>query len=160
MFTFDLKQSDLPLRPEFPVLMHQIVNWLMPQERASLSNVQVGDASVMPVSAGAVTVTSPSGETTTLQSESSSAIYTPQQVGLYTVQTEETEDAVQYFTVPFPEAETDIAPQTNLPTQQNDNGSDHTGSKATAGVAEVGNWFVLAVLLILGVEWVVFARGY
>ena len=161
VFTFDLKQSDLPLRPEFPVLMHQIVNWLMPEEHAQLSEGRLNEPTVIPVSTESdqVIVTDPSGDKTTVDTAQLSAVYTPQEVGLFEVRTEGENNEPQYFTVPFPEEESDIVPQTNLPTMQNLD-KDAADSSETDRVQEIGDWFALVVLVLLGVEWVVFTRGY
>lgn len=161
VFTFDLQQSDLPLRPEFPVLMHQIVNWLMPEERVQLSEGRLHEPTVIPVpgESDLVTVTDPSGETTELVPEQLNAVYTPPEPGLYEVRAKGAESA-QYFTVPFPEEETDIAPQPNLPTLQAVDNSESEENSGAGSTREIGYWFSLAVLLLLAVEWVVFARGY
>ncbi|MGF7035975.1 hypothetical protein J2T17_007026 [Paenibacillus mucilaginosus] len=42
-FTFDLQQSDLPLRTEFPILVQQALEWLGSREAASLGRVIVGE---------------------------------------------------------------------------------------------------------------------
>ena len=37
---------------------------------------------------------------------------------------------------------------------------DAADSSETDRVQEIGDWFALVVLVLLGVEWVVFTRGY
>ncbi|MBP1153800.1 MULTISPECIES: VWA domain-containing protein [unclassified Paenibacillus] len=54
LFTFDLQQSDLPLRPEFPILVQNAVDWLGSTQRASLGRVIAGEKTDIPVSAQTV----------------------------------------------------------------------------------------------------------
>lgn len=54
LFTFDLQQSDLPLRPEFPILVQNAVDWLGSAQSASLGRVIAGEKTDIPVSAQTV----------------------------------------------------------------------------------------------------------
>lgn len=51
LFAFDLHQSDLPLRSEFPVLVHNAVDWLTETAATGLGSAIAGDKLEMSVSA-------------------------------------------------------------------------------------------------------------
>ncbi|GAB7054265.1 MULTISPECIES: VWA domain-containing protein [unclassified Paenibacillus] len=54
LFTFDLQQSDLPLRPEFPILVQNAVDWLGSAQSASLGRVIAGEKTDIPIVAQTV----------------------------------------------------------------------------------------------------------
>lgn len=157
-FTFELEQSDLPLRPEFPVLIHRMIDWLLPESVMERTDARLDEPLTIPVSAesGRAIITEPSGETTVLDSDR--PVYTPEEVGLYEVQAEEMDQCPHYFTVSFPEEESEIAPRTDLPTLKAV--QDEEGRRGTDRFQEVSHWLSLVALLLLVVEWVVFVRGY
>lgn len=160
VLTFDLHQSDLPLKPQFPVFIHQLAGWLLPSGGSGLTAGRIGERAAIPVSAHVekVTVIAPSGAQQTFQPEQMHIDYIPREVGLHKVATEEKgKTEVQHFVVPFPSEETDIQPNANLLTTS---GSGKEKGKAEQGVAEVAHWVVLAALVVLALEWVVYGRGY
>lgn len=50
LFAFDLRQSDLPLRPEFPVLVQNVVEWLGSRQAVSLGRAIAGERIDIPLS--------------------------------------------------------------------------------------------------------------
>lgn len=43
VFNFDLHNSDLPLKKEFPIFMYNLINWFMPENITGKSHIQAGD---------------------------------------------------------------------------------------------------------------------
>lgn len=87
VFTFRLDNSDLTLRPAFPVLMNNLLDWLAPRSVGEALAVSPGDAvrvDAVPL-ADSITVTDPSGTLQSLAPPWPSAVYRPPAPGLYRI---------------------------------------------------------------------------
>lgn len=157
VFTFDLHQSDLPLKPAFPVLMHQTLSWLLPLKFEALGVGEPGKMLQIPLSSGTgkATIRTPSGEEEQVEGKGGYLHYlVPEEAGLYEMK-EDAGGVPRYFVVPFPESQSEIMPQ-EVASSSGLN-SDGTAEK---GHHELWWWAALATLLMIVLEWGVFSRGY
>lgn len=71
VFGFDLHQSNLPLEKDFPILVQNVVNWFLPSASGAESQLTVGQAASIPLSADArqYDITLPDGRTLTDQTQ-------------------------------------------------------------------------------------------
>jgi hypothetical protein len=155
LFTFDLQKSDLPLQPSYPILMTQVMKWLTADTGVKGMQVQPETEVQLPVPATAKEVT--------VQGNSTSMSYpvtggqvrfqAPEQSGFFEVKGSDQKKSLFYLAVPFPQEESNIAPQM-IPTV------DMTNSTMSKGMEELWWWVALAALIVVGLEWVVFSRGY
>lgn len=156
--TFDLHRSDLPLRPAFPVLVHNIVSYLLgggfESEIVPLGQpVRVGgDAGVT-----AVEVTRPDGTRHRLRPPFPADVADTGRPGVYRVRTQSPEGARTSLFVVAP----DVPRQSHIalgPVPEVGADPPRAGL-GLEGVAELWPWLALAALAGLGIEWVVFLRG-
>src|SRR5690606_5798329 len=66
IFPFDIHNSDLPLKPDFPILMQNIMEWMLPQVvDSSIIKYSGDEININPLPhASRVEVINPSGDTT------------------------------------------------------------------------------------------------
>jgi Ca-activated chloride channel homolog len=156
---FDLHQSDLPLRPAFPILGQNLLNWLLPAGGFRETQVIAGnpvDLALRP-QAEQVILYKPDGVKEDLQlgvgrfSDTNSP-------GLYKLeQVVGGEHLVDYLAVNY------FSPQESLikPAAQIKLGMQEV--KAQSGikvVREYWSWLVLVALAFLSLEWWVYLRGH
>ncbi|MBS7531058.1 VWA domain-containing protein [Hazenella sp. IB182353] len=157
-FAVDLDQTDLPLQPSFPILMSQIMNWLNPQEETQGHVLQVGESIQFPVPAQwkDVSVKSDHGEQE-IEIIASGMVHfqAPEQAGQYDFIHPENQSIYRTVHVVFPLAESKITPVAAKTTPlASEAVSNHTG------IYELWWWVAIVALMVLGLEWVVFGRGY
>ncbi|MDN5343920.1 MAG: hypothetical protein PWQ18_31 [Clostridia bacterium] len=85
LLAFDLHASDLPLRPAYPVLMQNVINWLLPPVLETPRVVTTGaEVKVSPLPlAERITVTGPDGRETLLAPPLPPAPFIPEMPGFY-----------------------------------------------------------------------------
>jgi hypothetical protein len=160
---FDLRQSDLPLRPAFPLLLANLVDSLVPGASGVLPEaVAPGRPVAIPLSpqAEAAVVTQPDGAQARLQAENGTAYFDDATApGIYQV-------AVEIEGQPWPlgrfavnaynPLESDIAPRRELSTAS-------TGVQTVAAERPVRQewwrWLTWGALALLVIEWLVQYRG-
>lgn len=157
--TFDLHQSDLPLRAAFPILIQNLLGYLLPggfESRVFAPDRPVTLATE--VGATAVEVTTPDGRTSKLAPPFPAAPFTDTgRPGIYSVRQELPGGArTSYFAVNFADpALSRIAPGP-APTIQE---TGRPTGPVPRGTLELWPWVALAALVLLAGEWVVFHRG-
>ncbi|MED4783866.1 BatA and WFA domain-containing protein [Brevibacillus choshinensis] len=163
---FDLHDSDLPLRPAFPIFMQNVITWLAPTQAAPIGPAYPGEVLSVPLSPGANkrVLTNPDGQQQSIQATGTSwMLEVPDRTGLYRV--DETLDSGQksrYFAVQMKETESDITPKT-IRLGTNGGAQQGEGNQQTANAAgsrELMKWLAALALLALFVEWRVYQRGY
>lgn len=167
VFSFDLHDSDLPLRPGFPILVHALLDYLLPQARLS----QVTPGALIPVQPwpGAVRIRleGPGGVAETLGAPFPATFGAVARPGLYTV-TQQLADGErrEHFAVNlFSPLESNLTPLSPLPfaTRAADDPlpAAGDGGEPVAAVAplDLWPWVVLLALLALAAEWWVSYRA-
>ena len=158
-FAFDLHDSDLALQPAFPILTQELTRWLLPGIGEGLV-VRPGATIEVPIppESDAAWVETPSEQRIQVAPPFPAAPFTVEEVGPYRVIRETPEgEKVGYFIANlFNPVESAIGPA-ELPLLESE-------QKPVAGSErvpwELATWLALAVLVILGVEWYVYSRGY
>jgi len=162
ILTFDLRDSDLPLRIAFPILMANITEWLNPGQIVERHNYQPGDLVALkpPPGSTAVIITYPNGRQHTLiPGEDGLAINDTWLTGLYQLTLREPggERPGGYFAVNlFDPHESDIAVAAAVQIGET---AVVQASDEDVGQREIWPWLALAALLLLMGEWWVFYRG-
>ena len=160
VFAFDLRNSDLPLQVAYPILVANLMNWLLPGNIGDIpTQVSPGEAVTFTPQLGVtkLIVTSPDGLDTVLEIQNGQAIYADtNQVGVYQVTWGE--DQSLSFAVNLSNIqESDILPKEQLSLIDNDT---ETQSGSTRK-ARLEWWHPLAVfaLILLIIEWLVYNRA-
>ncbi|CAM5781671.1 vWA domain-containing protein [Brevibacillus borstelensis] len=177
---FDLHDSDLPLRPAFPIFMQNAVTWLSSVQSVPIGPALPGEALAVSLTPGAAkrVLTLPDGTSQPLDVQGTTWLFqVPEQTGLYRL-TEETDSGPasveRYFAVHMSEAESDIAPRmlrvSSGKAAGTDNDEDSIEGDAAGqslddnaqatGARELTYWIAALALLIVFVEWRVYRRGY
>lgn len=152
MIGFDLAQSDLPLKVEFPILLANSVGWLAGRDALATDRaVRAGQPATLLTSAASVTVTTPAGDTEELTARDGSIIFADTlRAGAY-----EVKDAPPFAASLLSEAESDTAPRDSIKTRT----GEVTGQAASFySEREFWRWLALAALTVLTVEWWVYHR--
>ena len=148
---FDLHESNLPMKGDFPVLIQNLLAWLLPDTRQALADGVCGQWVQLPLDARAerMTVTLPSGRTIA----AGQTLEDTDQQGVYTLRAAYADqaDRVLRFALHMDNAESDtrmVGPA--------------SGTIALGGVADAGReltpWVLLACLALLLMEWEVSRR--
>ena len=175
LFTFDLHDSDLPLRPAFPVLMLNLTGWLL-GDAGEGGDLPPG--AVLPLNPAAdariIRVTAPDGHETQVAPPFPASTYVVRAPGVYRVVQDvgtgsggaiggggtpaATVKVESIYTVNERSAlEAAVAPADKLPLP----GDGSPSSPAARAAAQHEAWPYLAwlALALLAMEWWVFARG-
>ncbi|WP_139179511.1 hypothetical protein [Lihuaxuella thermophila] len=99
-------------------------------------------------------IQNPSAESVTTRTTGGILRFIPEQTGLYQLTDVKKTEWIHHVAVPFPQEESPIAPQ-KVPTVP------FHGKQASAeGELELWWWAAFLSLAAVGLEWVVFSRGY
>ncbi|MEP7287577.1 MAG: VWA domain-containing protein [Chloroflexota bacterium] len=161
VISFDLRNSDLPLKIAWPILLADLTEWYKAPRALNLSgSLHPGQAlTIQPgVQADVVRVQRPDGAITTLKVDQPSLVYADTPLpGLYSVEVYQGSNLLQneLFAVNlFDDNESRIAPRSPAIGTQNAN----TTHKDEIGQREFWPWIVLVALILLIVEWYVYHR--
>jgi Ca-activated chloride channel family protein len=152
MIGFDLAQSDLPLKVEFPILLANSVAWLAGRDSLTTeSAVRAGQPVTLHTSSPAVTVTTPAGDTREVASRDGSVIFADTlRAGAY-----EVKDAPPFAASLLSESESDTTPRDSIKTRA----GEVSGQAASFySEREFWRWVALAALTVLTIEWWVYHR--
>lgn len=177
VWAFDVHESDLPLRPTFPVLIQNFLAWYFPGEGQGSVSLTPGATVQLPLAPGAeqAAVVDPDGGRVDLAPPLPPKAYTvPSRLGFYTLEQRVAGEAVSSVLAVnvFSPAESNLAgalatggaaPGGAAPDSGTAAGG--TGGQAVAGTAglqrrELWPWLALLGLLIMTAEWKVWSRGY
>jgi len=160
VLAFDPRHSDLPLQVAYPILIANLVYWLLPGRIGEIPD-QVTPGQVLtftpPPEITALTVTRPDGTSTQLEIQDGRALYADTtQPGVYRVTWGEAQSLVFAVNLLNPQ-ESDILPAESLPLFDSASESDDTSSQ----LARREWWRLLALiaLVILVFEWLVYNRA-
>lgn len=168
ILSFDLHQSDLPLRPAYPIFMQNVLSWLTPVQSAPIDPGYPGEAISIPLTPGGTerAIILPDGKKLEINERSSMLLYqVPEQVGLYRLE-ERIDGKVteRLFQVSMREEERKIAPtlmqaQTGQEETTEEN-SPEAGVRSIYSYQDFTGWLIVIALLILFAEWRVYQRGH
>ena len=161
---FDLHDSDLPLQPAFPILMFNVVNWLLPQPVMGTGQAIAGVPLTIQTWPGAnqVIVTSPDKQARTVGPPFPVTPYTDtNQIGIYQVtQRINGQDIYGAFAVNlFNPSQSQLVPANGLPIAHSTNFTTNSNS-VPRELREVWPWVAAFLLLILCFEWWLFSSNY
>lgn len=158
---FDLHLSDLVLRPAFPILMQNLVGWLLPPAPTPEAGVRPGEAVPIRPWPGTtrLTVSDPTGKATEIPLSDSVPPFTAtDRPGVYTVQQQVGSEVRQSLFVVnlFSGLASDVNPAQTLTLPAG------TAPPVTERQVprEFWTWLAWAFLAGLGLEWWVYHRGY
>jgi von Willebrand factor type A domain/Aerotolerance regulator N-terminal len=152
MIGFDLAQSDLPLKVEFPILLSNSMAWLAGRDALATDRaVRAGQPATIRTSAASITVTTPAGDTEELAARDGSVIFADTlRAGAY-----ELKDAPPFAASLLSEAESDTAPRDSIKTRT---GEVSGQASSFYSEREFWRWIALAALTVLTIEWWVYHR--
>lgn len=174
-FTFPLEQSDMALRPEFPILVQNALAWLTEHQGGNLGRVIAGeriDVTLHPQTVKAIWTAE--GETGIKEQAAdlngkvlSSRQSVPMLPGLYAFREfdeAEHEVGAHLIEVVMDARESNVNAVTDnklsmkpIPDQQS---LMNKGNASNIGVTSLVPWVVMILLLLLGMEWEVYRRGH
>ena len=153
---FDVRDTDFPLKIDFPVFIQNILDYtlnLKSQEKAEVLAGESIDINILPKSKD-VYVKSPNGEKQKIEGSSYTDTFVK---GLYTIeQTIDNETITSYFVsnVDTLKEYTDI-----IESHEESNIKSNDENKTITG-KDIRNIILIIVLLVLSFEWVVYSRGH
>ncbi len=166
VLAFDLHNSDLPLQVAFPLLISNIVGYLVPGSGAEAAQISPGQPLAIPIdeSITEVRMTRPDGTTVPMSRENGQAIYADTgELGPYTVEQYQGDNLVgrqRYAVNLFSAGESNIAPKAELNIAQISGLQQaETSERNRVGRQEFWRWLAAAALVILVIEWLVYQRN-
>jgi len=164
VWAVNLHRSDLPLRPAFPVLIQNTMDWLYPPGLGVPRAVKPGDEVKFVTSplAGQLVVENDSGGSWKLAPPFPPEAWVPEEPGLYRITAaREGGPVIQSLAVNnYSAAEADLTVRDPF------NASDAGVDEGEAGVGEkprralpLAQWLAMAALLVITLEWGVASRG-
>ncbi|MFF2089114.1 VWA domain-containing protein [Paenibacillus sp. NPDC058174] len=185
-FTFDFQDTDLPLRPEFPVLVMQAADWMSGGSRSELGTAVAGSA--LPLSFSGETVSAQwkaveqlsgygdgsASQSVTIKGTAADNVRAPSIPGLYRLLEYDKANKVvadRLLAVSADGAESAAFGQVEpiAPSYASEAGGAGSGSSLqdngqlvpqTAATASAAAWIALLLLLVLAGEWEVYRRGH
>lgn len=156
----DIHHSDLALQAEFPILISNLIDYMMVSGMVSEDSYETGDKIVFNgnLNGSDLTVTSPDGNKTTLAAAVATSAYTDTgRAGVYSVsQTINEEEKQELFVVRFP-VEQESHQNGEVTGESETIGKDE---KNLTGGRDLRNLILLLILLALAVEWFVYVRQH
>jgi Ca-activated chloride channel family protein len=167
VLTFDPRRSDLPLQVAYPILIANLVDWLLPGRIGDIP-VQVTPGEVLtfspPSDVTNLTVTRPDGTSSKLEIQGGRAFYADTtQLGVYTAKWETSSEAnhgegEQAFAINlFAPQESNTLPVENLSLLENATGIEESTSQQAR--REWWQPFAALALMIITAEWLVYNRA-
>jgi Ca-activated chloride channel homolog len=161
---FDLHESDLPLQPAFPILMHNMTNWLLPPPVPENVTATSGVPLTIQTWPGAdrVTIVNPNNQATVIGPPFPANPYAKTDtIGVYQViQHVHNNDLKGAFAINlFNATQSNLAPAHQLPILNSKNLADNKNA-IPRQLREVWPWVAAFLLLILCAEWWLFSRNY
>src|SRR2546423_2312152 len=149
---FDLTQSDLPLKVEFPILLANTTAWLVGRDTpASERTARTGQPLVIRTTQPNATIRLPGGDEQTVTARDGAIAFAETlRAGLYQVK-----DAQSFAASLLSESESNTTPRDSIKTRAGEIGGQAETFKAER---EAWRWLALAALAVLGFEWWVYHR--
>lgn len=160
VFSFDLKQSDLPLKKEFPIFMYEFLQWYFPASNQKLENNIAGQEFSIPLEPETkkAYIKTPLGEEITVAPPFPPEVFThTNQTGFYTLfQTNQEEVTTETTFVVNPKTEG----ESDLQGRVEDTKEVSIEKNKTQVGGSLKNIFLFLFLGLLLIEWRVNCREY
>jgi hypothetical protein len=162
---FDLHESDLPLQPAFPILMHNMTNWLLPAPIPENVTVTPGAPLTIQTWPGAdkVTIVDPNKQSKVIGPPFPVSPYTnTNTIGVYQVEQRVPGHDLMKGTFAinlFNAHQSNLAPAHQLPIVNSTNLAADKNI-IPRQLREIWPWVATFLLLILCAEWWLFSRNY
>ena len=152
MVGFDLQQSDLPLKVEFPILLANATAWLAGRDTPSSERaVRTGQPVVIRTAQAQATIDLPGGEEQTVAARDGAMAFADTlRAGVYQVK-----DAPPFAASLLSESESNTAPSDSIKTRAGEVSGQAETFKTER---EAWRWLALAALAVLSFEWWVYHR--
>lgn len=151
VFNFDLHDTDLPLKKEFPIFVYNLVNWYIPENITNKDAILAGetiDFNLLPNINDARVIT-PNNEIFKLAPPLPPNPFYASKAGIYTLeQNLDGETKYSYFAVNTPIQESNLL-RDNINQTLADN-------KVSRNDRDIKNIFIVILLIILLVEWILY----
>jgi hypothetical protein len=152
MIGFDLAQSDLPLKVEFPILLANSIAWLAGRNAVTNDRtVRAGQPALIQTTQTGATITTPTGDTQQVAAADGAIVFADTlRVGAY-----EVKDSQPFAASLLSEAESDTTPRDSIKTRAGEvSGQVETFNSER----EAWRWIALVVLAVLTIEWWVYHK--
>lgn len=161
VFAFDLHDTDLALKPGFPILINNLLDWLVPPGAVLTPAVTAGESVSILLNPKAIdaTVSGPNGGEWPLRTGLGQTLFTGEYPGLYSLRQTYSggKEDIAYFSVSIPPlGDNGILPQEVSSDYDGTSGGTQNG----AGKYELWRWLAFMLLLVIAAEWWVFTNGY
>jgi len=149
---FDLTQSDLPLKVEFPILLANAAAWLAGRDTpANERTVRTGQPVLIRTAQPSATINLPGGDEQTVTARDGTIAFADTlRAGLYQVN-----DAPPFAASLLSESESNTAPRDSIKTRAGEVSGQAETFKTER---EAWRWLALAALAVLAFEWWVYHR--
>ncbi len=157
---FDIHDTDLALQAEFPILVSNLMDYLMVSTMVPEEEFVTGDKVIFNASPNGsdLTITCPNEKTSTLPAAVATNAFTEtEEAGIYKVtQTLDQGEKTEHFVVRFPiEQESH-----NKETVADENETVGTDTKNLSGGRDLRNFIIVLLLLLLGAEWFFYVKQH
>lgn len=160
VFGFDLHQTNLPVKPFFPILMTRAVEALIPGNMQKLSSVYAGDSIELPIDPEAreVYVTTPNDNKIHIAPPFPVPAFDETlEIGIYTLEQQMGNDIIQHRVFVNAPSEREFALSGHsLPAQKERGIEESTGTSGGWNLKSLLLWLLLAILIV---EWGVYTNG-
>lgn len=157
---FDIRESDLPLRVSWPLLLLNIVNDFVEEDTGYISSFRTGSVWHIPASSAAEsgTLELPDGTKRTVPIKDGRAVFLGQHAGFYTLSVgpEGSEEKSMFAANLSAPAESAITPSQELKVHGRSAGS--VGEFKIGVRREIWVYLLAAVLLVTAIEWLTYHR--
>ena len=157
VFAFDLHSTDLGLKPEFPVLIHNVINQMMNTGILIKNNYVAGEqVSFNPSSKGSdLTITLPDGKDLKMQLQYPMKEFNnTSMVGIYKVSQEvNNKKQTEIFAVNYPNNQ-------EINNQVDSNIKSNNKTDISKGYINLQIYLIITLIVLLFVEWIIYLRRY
>jgi hypothetical protein len=155
---FDVRESDLPLRVAWPVLLLNTLNWFTDEDATYLSSLRTGEVWRVAVAgqATSASLTLPGGEKVGVPVHEGRAVFLGQRAGFYALSTDAESPPAAFAANLLDRDESAIAPADKLVVDGKEAGSVsgfHIGVRR-----EVWIYLLLAAVILTLIEWATYHR--
>ncbi len=163
VLAFDLRESDLPLRVAWPLMLTDAINWFTEEDAQYLSSFRTGDVWRIPVATPApqATLKRPDGQTELIPVHEGRAVYMGQRAGFYELSAPQADPTAAPVVTSFAANLLDEAESAITPVEKIEVGGKAAGELASFHVGvrrEIWIYLLLIAAILTAVEWATYHR--